>query len=299
MKGKDMVLCDFLSQQNNDDSNPSEKIPISFNTYKILEDSRDFGKCNNKIGNEKYLIQKWSPVKTSGTKNSWKFRGRKELDPNLRPEKQHVISKQGKLDRTWVGHGRAGLRRRKPDPINQAANQPLDVTHGIPRGAKIETGKRNSAQGKNNVHDRSINNNSPFAPDIPLHQVPLLKPSTQQNTNKISYNPNINLDFGENSPFQEGIISETFQRSDKSFFQNSKELGEVINKENLIHKFLPRQTDIDKILKIIQRKVFRGTHLTVEVKEIQVGYLQSPYFKDLYQYLSQNKLLSSKSAIKN
>ena len=65
-----------------------------------------------------------------------------------------------------------------------------------------------------------------------------------------------------------------------------------------MHKFLPRQTDIDKILKIIQRKVLRGTHLPVEVKEIQVGYIQSPYFKDLYQYLLQNKLPSSKSAIK-
>ena len=67
---------------------------------------------------------------------------------------------------------------------------------------------------------------------------------------------------------------------------------------NLIHKFLPKQTDIDKILHIIQRKVLKGTHLPVEVKEIQVGYLHSPYFKDIYQYLLQNKLLSSKLAIK-
>ena len=37
MKGKDMVLRDFLSQQNNDDSNPNEIIPISFNIYKILK----------------------------------------------------------------------------------------------------------------------------------------------------------------------------------------------------------------------------------------------------------------------
>ena len=30
MKGKDMILSDFLSQQKNDDSNPNEIIPISF-----------------------------------------------------------------------------------------------------------------------------------------------------------------------------------------------------------------------------------------------------------------------------
>ena len=49
-----------------------------------------------------------------------------------------------------------------------------------------------------------------------------------------------------------------------------------------IGKFLPKQADIDKILKIIQRKVLRGMHLPVTVKEIQAGYLISPYYKDLY-----------------
>ena len=61
---------------------------------------------------------------------------------------------------------------------------------------------------------------------------------------------------------------------------------------------MPKQTDIDKILQIIQRKMLRGTHLPVETKEIQAGYLHSPYFKDIYKYLLQNKLLSSKLAIK-
>ena len=61
---------------------------------------------------------------------------------------------------------------------------------------------------------------------------------------------------------------------------------------------MPKQTDIDKILEVIQRKILKSTHLPVEVKEIQAGYLHSPYFKDLYQYLLQNKLPSSKSAIK-
>ena len=50
-------------------------------------------------------------------------------------------------------------------------------------------------------------------------------------------------------------------------------------------------------LKIIQRKVLKGTHLPVTVKEIQAGYLISPYFKDLYLYLAHNKLPSTKAAI--
>ena len=65
----------------------------------------------------------------------------------------------------------------------------------------------------------------------------------------------------------------------------------------MIQKFLPTQVDIEKILDIIQRKVLKGTHLLLTIKEIQAGYLTSPYFKDLYLYLAQNKLPNKKSAM--
>ena len=87
------------------------------------------------------------------------------------------------------------------------------------------------------------------------------------------------------------------KRPDKSFFQEPQELNDLINTSNLIQKFLPKQADIDKILKVIQRKVLKGTHLPVEIKEIQAGYLNSPYFKDIYLYLAQNKLPTSKTII--
>ena len=61
---------------------------------------------------------------------------------------------------------------------------------------------------------------------------------------------------------------------------------------------MSKQTDVDKVLEAIQRKVLKDTYLPVEVKEIQVGYLYSSYFKDLYLYLSQNKLPSSNTAIR-
>ena len=39
-------------------------------------------------------------------------------------------------------------------------------------------------------------------------------------------------------------------------------------------------------------------HLPVTVKEIQAGYLVSPYFKDIYLYLTQNKMPSTKTTIR-
>ena len=83
--GKDMILSDFLSQQKNDDSDPSEIIPISFNAYNILEMNRDICLCDK--DEEKYLIQTCSQAKMSSTKLLEVHRVRKELKPNLRPEK--------------------------------------------------------------------------------------------------------------------------------------------------------------------------------------------------------------------
>ena len=231
----------------------------------------------------------------------------KNLDPNIKLEKQHATPKQGSVERPHTGQGRAGLRRKKPDPINQTINQPPDLSYKIPGRTKIETGKTNQAHSKDPMH--CINNvngkttdNMPLIPYVPLHPGPVYRPppkpirhdvSDQQGSQILpgmeDINPNINLDFEENSPFQEGVMSKTFQRLDKSFFQESKELGNIINKGNLIQKFLPKQADIDKIQKVIQRKILKGTHLLVDVKEIQARYLHSSYFKDIYIYLSQNK----------
>ena len=107
-----------------------------------------------------------------------------------------------------------------------------------------------------------------------------------------------NVDIEENSPFQEGIISETYERPDTSYVQEPYELKNLIDTTKLIQTFLPKQMDIDKILDIIKRKVLKNTHLPLTIKEIQAGYLSSPYFKDLYLFLSQNKLPSKRSSIK-
>ena len=107
-----------------------------------------------------------------------------------------------------------------------------------------------------------------------------------------------NVDIEENSPFQEGVISEIYERPDTPYVQEPYELKDLIDTTKLVQKFLPKQMDIDKILDIIKRKVLKGTHLPLTIKEIQAGYLSSPYFKDLYLFLSQNKLPSKRSSTK-
>ena len=105
-----------------------------------------------------------------------------------------------------------------------------------------------------------------------------------------------NINVEENSPYQEGIISEMYERPDRSYFKEPSKLKDLIDTTKLVQKFLPKQIDIDKILDVIKRKVLKSTHLPITIKEIQAGYLTSAYFKDLYLYLAQNRL-PSRSAI--
>ena len=73
--------------------------------------------------------------------------------PEARKATYHA--QKGITEKPCIGQGRAGLRR-KPEP--DYINQPSDVTRRISEGSKIVTGKTNSSQHTNGMHDRGINN---------------------------------------------------------------------------------------------------------------------------------------------
>ena len=160
-------------------------------------------------------------------------------------------------ERPCIGQGRAGLRRKHADCINW----PSDVTRRISERSKIATGKTNIPQHTNTTCDRGINNDKSFSPDVLLHLDPLCTPlPKQQNEDKIfptNQDTGINLDIEENSPFQEGVISETIQRLDKTFFPNPKRLEDIIDMGNLIHKFLPDKQTLTRFCMLFKEKCLK------------------------------------------
>ena len=121
---------------------------------------------------------------------------------------------------------------------------------------------------------------------FPPYLEPSLRPppKTPDNLSKKQEVESLKIEIEENLPFQENIISEVYERPDKSYFQEPIELKDLIDTNNIVQRFLPKQTDIDKILEVIKKKVLKGTHLSLMIKEIQSGYLSSLYFKDIYIY---------------
>ena len=105
-----------------------------------------------------------------------------------------------------------------------------------------------------NNADTGMTHTRPLIPDVPFNpgltympppkpirsNVPRSQESSQSSSSVENINPDINSDFEENSPFQKGVISETFQRPDMSFFQDLKELNDLMYMGNLIQKFFTK-----------------------------------------------------------
>ena len=84
---------------------------------------------------------------------------------------------------------------------------------------------------------------------VPFYPDPLMKPPSRlqdiktQNDRQttLDLDLEINKDFEENSPYQEGIISEIYQRPDKSQLVEPPELADLVNTNNIVQKYLPKK----------------------------------------------------------
>ena len=134
IKGKDMILSDFLSRQNLEDENTKEIIPISFNMKSVLQD-RYYKVGRNK---EKYMVQTRSQTKASGVQLPEVHGSRKRLDPHRIPEKQSQQTVGLDVDRKpRIGQGRAGVRRKALPLLD--LKQGASASKPIVIGDEIET----------------------------------------------------------------------------------------------------------------------------------------------------------------
>ena len=147
------------------------------------------------------------------------------------------MPKQGSLERLCIGQGRDGSKRKRPDPINQAVNQPSNLSQEIPGRTKIEARKTNCmhstdpAHSINSADDKMVNNN-PFLPDAPFHTGPILRPPIkpiklnmtydQNSQNVQDINPNINFDFEETHHFKRASCPKCSNDQTYHSFKNLK-----------------------------------------------------------------------------
>ena len=62
---------------------------------------------------------------------------------------------------------------------------------------------------------------------------------------------------------------------------------------SIICKHIPRQSDIDKIVKNIERRVIHSLELPIQAQDLIKAYQHSTHFHDIYQCITDRKLSSS------
>ena len=169
---------------------------------------------------------------------------KKGIDPNLRPE-WLVRKSQKQVENSKI-------EKRGTDPPGQR-NQVVDQVNP---GQRDEIRKSQMEQSVENIPEQIYVPQKPIIPMHPIHipnPTPKLPERLTQNDRQtdLELDLEINRDFKENLPYQEGIISEIYQRPNKSQIVDPPELTDLVNTERIVQKYLPKQADIDKILKVI------------------------------------------------
>ena len=62
---------------------------------------------------------------------------------------------------------------------------------------------------------------------------------------------------------------------------------------SIIHKHIPRQSDIDKIVRNIETCGIHSLELLIQAQDLIKAYQHSTHFHDIYHYITDGKLPSS------
>ena len=225
---------------------------------------------------DKCLVETRSQYKSSSINLPEVHGVDKAINPHVRPEKQTLkpitVTPETK-NPTWkkpkLRQGRAGLRRKvkvvtppqsiKPVPVmpklekqkTETTTQPQVTVGSKPQVDHIPVIQTTSKQ---LLKPKMLTKEVPPYPDPRKRSSPRLPDLQEDQRTLMDSGIDINTDFEDNSPYQEAIISESYQRTDKSCVQEPPELGDLLDTGKFIQNFLPKQMDIDNFLEIIQKK---------------------------------------------
>ena len=127
VKGRDMILADYLSRHRHKDLDPSELIPISFcclRTYRSL--------IGDRIGEEIFSVKTRAGAKAIGESVGEVHGADKPLDPNYKPEHQS----KSKLP-SVIGNKSSPMKSvRKPPPQTPVRSAPRRII--TPKSVRIQ-----------------------------------------------------------------------------------------------------------------------------------------------------------------
>ena len=98
------------------------------------------------------------------------------------------------------------------------------------------------------------------------------------------------LDPEEDKPLEEAMVEGSFRAPILEDFIIPPTLREETKGKTILAKNLPKQTDIDRLLSVLNRKILTRSRFPDGLKDLEAAYTHSAYFKDIYEYLRYNRV---------
>ena len=298
VKGRDMILADYLSKHRNKDLDSSELIPISFcclNVFRSLLETEH--------GLEVYNIGTRSSTKASDEIPPEVHGADKPLDPNLKPEHQS----KSKLP-SIVGTKTSIKSPTKAQTPKRIPRKSVTISEDPPEEIPVTSYEKDPLQDLGDtltdtpqVVTKPVSRLLPPADPItqmsPKRVLSSIPERDDERENKIEnlrrkYSKALNptpiegIDVGDS----EEVLDPQIRIPDQSDFELPSPLQDIVDPSKITHKFLPKQGEIDRLINQINKKVLRDTKLSMNLRDLRAAYLQSPHFRDIYLNLTQNKV---------
>ena len=127
----------------------------------------------------------------------------------------------------------------------------------------------------------------PPLPKIPIAPMSKLPPKQALLPQENPFDINLDLIC-----YQEKEVEVVFKAPELDDFLLPPVLGDQITDSTLMHRYLPKQADIDRIMDQINRKYLATLQLPCSIRDMQAAYLSSPHFRDIHLSVGLNKMPS-------
>ena len=269
-----MIMADYLSHHWTKDSDTSELIPISFcpltSYYKCLEENA-------------YCISTRASTKAAGEVAPKVHGADKPLNLNLKPEHQgrgtKTTGSQHKIS-LWV------IQNTNPTPTPQTAH--TSITSTI-QGGTSHKDASGTVPSRKVLAPPFVQPPSPGHIDGGFQPRPPIERGEDVDDDEIEcittkyvrvLNPRSisGIDIGA----EEEVLDPEVQIPQLKDFIPPQSLDKVVDLSKTAYKFLPKQGEIDRLLKQIEKKVPRDINISNKLRDLKAAYMESPHFRDIY-----------------
>ena len=308
VKGKDLILADFLSRIRSDRSDPNEVIPISFVDMKARL-------RHSALHFHGHITR--STAKREGLVMPTIHGSDKLLDPHRKPEHQTDLTPKNIPSAPPTQVQRPFKQTMIPPSATQVVSRKL-----IDRSVKILRGKRDHQPQVKSHIPLKLPRMDPLTPkepppsnhrfdprDIPEFDPRELHLPQNQHKPETIYQPpsyvpardkqlppmplDTDIDTGNTITNYHDLVDVVVRHPNHDELEPPIPLSHLVDTSKIARRRLPQQSELDPLLKEIQMKILRQVHLLTSFRDLTGAYLNSAFFQDIYLLLSQNKAPSN------